>query len=130
MNSYKQKKNWKNEFDNFISKVMLKHHSMKMDVFLDDDGKSHYPLFKQEIKDFISSLIDETEKEAYEKGFNEKVKMKSVIIKQNGKKIIHIKKGRNSGYYTADILDSLEKDLVITIITEKNERVTLNKIKW
>ena len=47
--------------------------------------------------------------------------MKSIIIKQNGKKIIHIKK--TSYGFVADVLKYL--DVEITIINNKNERIKL-----
>ena len=46
--------------------------------------------------------------------------MKSVIIKQKGKKIIHIKE-KDFGF-EADVVNDI-KDLEITVINNKNERI-------
>ena len=50
--------------------------------------------------------------------------MKSVIIKQNGKKIIHIKQTKDGA--DADILEEL-KDIEIVCVMDNNEIIKLGK---
>ena len=50
--------------------------------------------------------------------------MKSVIIKQDGKMVIHIKRTKNG--VDTNVLSSLRPFIGITVVMNNNERITIN----
>lgn len=55
------------EFDEKYESIFKKHHSTNISAFIDSDGKNHYLLLKEDIKQFISTsitkLLEELKKE-------------------------------------------------------------------